>query len=158
MSEPTATSRVEATRRLGRRLGIALFALLLSSFTLVCSFQIVRDVWFPSEGPAVGSCRGGIRSLVSAVERARNAAAAENGDERAALSRFRAKLAPEWQSLPAVEHACEKDQQARDALRDVVELRFAEEHAVRYEAVALARLRRRVQALDPGLRAPADPR
>jgi hypothetical protein len=157
-SEGTPNSRVEASRRLGRRIGLVLFGVLLSAFTVVSSLQIIFQVWFPKSAAAVGSCQSGIRSLVTAVERARTAAAAENGDERAALARFRAKLAPEWQSLPAVEHACESDGAARAALRDVVELRFAEEHAVRYEAVALARLRRRVNALDPGLRAPDDPR
>ena len=158
MNETTPSSRAEASRRLGRRIGLALFAALLSAFTLASSLQIILQVWFPTSAERVESCRSGIRSLVTAVERARKAAAAENGDERAALARFRAKLAPEWQRLPAVERACEADGQARSALRDVVELRFAEEHAVRYEAVALARLRRRVKALDPGLRAPDDPR
>jgi hypothetical protein len=158
MNEVTPLSRTEASRRLGRRIGLGLFAALLSAFTIVCSGQIILQVWFPSSEETIKSCRSGIQSLVTAVERARQAAAAENGDERAALARFRAKLAPEWQRLPAVERACEADEQARGALRDVVELRFAEEHAVRYEAVALARLRRRVKALDPGLRAPDDPR
>jgi hypothetical protein len=157
-SEAAAMSRVEASRRLGRRIGIGLFAIMLSAFTLVCSAQIVIQVWFPKTESSAASCSAGIRSLVTAVERARQAAAAEDGDERAALSRFRAKLGPEWRSLPAVERACETNPSTRDALRDVVQLRFAEEHAVRYEAVALARLRRRVKALDPGLRAPEDPR
>ena len=158
MNEVTPLSRTEARRRLGRRIGLGLFAVLLSAFTIVCSGQIILQVWFPRSEATIQSCRSGIQSLVTAVERARRAAAAENGDERAALARFRAQLAPEWQRLPAVERACEADGEAGGALRDVVELRFAEEHAVRYEAVALARLRRRVKALDPGLRAPDDPR
>ena len=158
MNETTPSSRAEASRRLGRRIGVVLFAILLSAFTVATSAQVILQVWFPKSAEPVESCRSGIRSLVTAVERARRAAAAENGDERAALARFRAKLAPEWQRLPAVERACESDAEARSALRDVVQLRFAEEHAVRYEAVALARLRRRVKALYPGLRGSDDPR
>ena len=63
------------TGRLGRRLGIALFAALVSVPTAVWSFQIMRVVWSPSRGPEPASCRTGQLDLLRAVERARSAAA-----------------------------------------------------------------------------------
>lgn len=155
---PSPLDRAEVARRLGRRLGLVVFGVLVSTFTIVCSLQIIRQVWFPDVLPFAPSCRAGIRELIAAVERARRAAAAENGDETAALARFRAQLEPQWRNWRAVEHACAEDREAVRALREVVQLRYAEEHAVRYEAVDLARLRRRVYALDPGLRESRDPR
>jgi hypothetical protein len=154
MTDTTPPSRAEASRRLGRRIGLIVFGVLTSAFTLVCSAQIVKQVWFPELPAAEPACKPGIERLIGAVERARRAAAAENGDERAALARFRTMLSPEWQERASLEEACKDDADTRQALRDVVELRYAEEHAVRYEAVALARLRRRVQALDPSLGKP----
>jgi hypothetical protein len=84
--------------------------------------------------------------LERAVERARVAYAREAGeeDERAALARYRGALEPEWSERKAVEAACKGDQNGEKHLRDVIALRYAEEHAVRYESLGLAPLRRRI--------------
>jgi hypothetical protein len=85
------------------------------------------------------------------VERARQAYAASAGDEdeRAALSRYRGALEPEWSQRKAVEAACAGDATGRQRLKDVIALRYAEEHAVRYESLDLAPLRRRLKGTQP---------
>jgi hypothetical protein len=138
----------ERARRRGRRIAIAVFALLLASFTLVCSLQIIWQVWGSPSPVREVSCRQGLRDLIMAVRRARSAAASESGGELAALSRFRSALEPEWRDRPSVGQSCQRDPKTGGALRAIEELRYAEEHAVRYEAVDLASQRRRVEALE----------
>jgi hypothetical protein len=81
------------------------------------------------------------------VSRARQAAAAQEAGEKAALQAFRHALGPSWTSRPALDRACASDRQALTSLREIDELRYAEEHAVRYEAVRLARQRKRARAI-----------
>jgi hypothetical protein len=94
-------------------------------------------------------------ALDLAIRRARQAAAAEIQGERPALKRFRTALEPEWRSREATAQACRGDSAAVAALSDLDALRYAEEHAVRYEAVALAKQRRRSDAIRRELTAPA---
>lgn len=138
----------QARRRLGRRLGIAVFAILVGGFTVVCSVQILIQVWAPQppSGPLPTSCRAGISELLTALKRAREAAAQEPNGERAALSRFRDALLPEWSKRAALDSLCRDDAPAARALSLLTALRYAEEHAVRYEAVALAEQRRQMEA------------
>jgi len=134
-------------QRLGRRIGIAVFGLIVGGATANWSVQILYAVFAPPVLAVAKECRGGTRDLLTAVRRASLAAAAESGDERAALGRFRAALEPEWSSRASLDAMCAKDRQAQAALAEIDALRYAEEHAVRYEAVGLAPQRRRVQAL-----------
>ena len=150
MAGPTVPRGV----RLGRRLGIALFAALVSVPTVVWSLQIMKVVWSPSRGPAPESCRKGQLGLLHAVERARAAAAAlAASSERESLARFRNALEPEWLSRPNLDDLC-KAPPERKILREIDSLRYAEEHAVRYEATALARDRKRARDLERELESP----
>jgi len=133
--------------RLGRRIGIAVFALIIGGATAIWSIQILYAVFAPPVLAVAKDCHSGSRDLLSAVRRASLAAAAESGDERAALGRFRAALEPEWSRRASLDSLCRADPKARAALAEIDALRYAEEHAVRYEAVGLAPQRRRVQAL-----------
>jgi hypothetical protein len=143
------SQRVDAAGRSGQRAGLALYALIVGGFTVVCAAQIIYQVWGPHEGlPAPVDCRTGIKCLVLAVRRARQAGEAETGGERAAVTRFREALRPEWDWRAALGRACQGDRVALRALGDTDRLRYAEEHAVRYESVDLARRRRRVSSLD----------
>ncbi len=142
-----ASDPVERTRLRGRRVGIVAFAAIMTTFTVVCATEILRQVWAPAVIPTGLGCRDGVAGLIHAVGRARHAAAENSGDERAALARFRAALEPQWAIRPALDARCRDDAWATRALRDVDELRYAEEHAVRYETGGLARRRRRVQSL-----------
>ena len=132
----------------GRRIGIGIFGLIVSAATASWTIQILFAVFAPPIIADAKECRGGTRDLLGAVRRARLAAAAETGGERAALGRFRAALEPEWNTRASLDAACSSDPLARAALTEIDALRYAEEHAVRYEAVGLAPQRRRAQALN----------
>jgi hypothetical protein len=148
----TREDPLERIRRRGRRIGIAVFGVLVASFTIVCSAQIILQTW-PSAAPRTDvDCRSGLVALIEAVRRARQAAAAETGGERAALARFRAALQPEWSYRPSLEQRCRPEKRTLRALEELDRLVYAEEHAVRYEAIDLARRRRRVKALEETLR------
>ena len=134
-------------QRLGRRIGIAVFALIVGGATLIWTIQILYAVFSPPVFAVARECHSGSRDLLTAVRRASLAAAAESGDERAALGRFRAALEPEWSRRASLDSLCRSDPKAQAALAEIDALRYAEEHAVRYEAVGLAPQRRRVQAL-----------
>jgi len=143
----TAKPNLSPGQRLGRRIGIAVFALIVSGATAIWTVQILSAVFAPPVFAVAKECRSGSQDLLTAVRRASLAAAAESGDERAALARFRAALEPEWSRRASLDALCRTDPKAQAALAEIDALRYAEEHAVRYEAVGLAPQRRRVQAL-----------
>lgn len=146
MSDPVR--RESRAERIGRRSALVVFALLVSGITLTWTAQIIRQTFFPAGTAATASCRPGVLALIGAVRRARQSADAETGGERAAVARFRAALAPEWDGRDALGVTCRGDAVGERALREVDRLRFAEEHATRYEAVDLARRRREVASLE----------
>jgi hypothetical protein len=117
------------------------------AFATICTTQIVLTVWFPPKPRWEVSCHEGLNALLDAVERARAHAATESGGERAALAGFRDSLEPEWSRIATVRATCHGDLPALKALRTIELLRYAEERAVRYEALDLSRLRQRVPAL-----------
>jgi hypothetical protein len=135
-------------RRLGRRVGIGLFALLVSVPTLLWTYQIMLALFFQPPGPRPSSCRSGLNGLLQGLERARVAARGESSGERESLFRFRTALGPAWESRAELDQLCNKSQKDRDRLREIDALRYAEEHAVRYEATALAHQRRRARELE----------
>ncbi len=139
------------TRRLGRRAGIVVFALLVAIPTAVWSIQIMIAVWAPAVGATAAGCRQGLLGLLSAVERARAAGETEERGERKATERFRGALAPEWDARPALTTQCAGPDEAR-MLKAIDALRYAEEHAVRYEATALSEQRAQGRALSARLR------
>ena len=142
---------IERIRRRGRTLGIAVFSAIVASFTAVCTVQICLQVWAPAVTGEI-ECRSGVVALRDSLERARLAAALEEG-EQAALARFRALVTEPWKQEPAVARACASDRAGKEALQELVRLRYAEEHAVRYEASDLAARRRQVNELIPRLKA-----
>jgi hypothetical protein len=158
--EKTNLTRV---RRNGRRVGIVVFAVIVVAATATWTTEILYAVFRPPTRALAMECHSGTRQLLLAVRRARTAAASESGDERAALARFRAGLEPEWSTRTSLDSICRSDPKAEAALTEIDALRYAEEHAVRYEAVGLAPQRRRVQALyetlfeSDGLQSPALP-
>jgi len=131
---------------MGRRAGIAIFTTIFAGATLLWTIQILTAVW-GSAPPSPAGCAVGTASLERAVARARLAYAVQAGDEdeRAALARYRNALEPEWEQRKAVEAACQGDEAGRKRLKDVIALRYAEEHTVRYESLGLAPLRRRLK-------------
>lgn len=143
----------------GRRAGLLVVGLLAIALSAVCTVQIVLAVWFPDRSAEGISCRSAILELSAAVDRARQRAAAEGPQgERAALQVFREALEPEWSLFASVRAACRDDDRALRALRTVELLRYAEERAVRYEALDLAPLRQRALALQRELGQSYQPR
>jgi hypothetical protein len=142
-----------AVRRRGRTLGAAAIGALLTAFTAICSVEIIEQAWTPTPLPATTDCRTGVSGLIAAVRRARTAAAEGAGSERDALSRFRQALEPEWGSRTALGDLCGNDSDAKGALETVDRLRYAEEHALRYEALDVAKRRKDVEVLEKRLAA-----
>ncbi len=124
----------------------------MTTFTVVCSIQIIQQAWRPPASGAVVDCRPGIEGLIAAVRRARTAAANGTGGEREAIQRFREALLPEWAARGGLEARCQGDPEATHALGEVDRLRYAEEHALRYEALDVAGRRRAVAAIAQKLR------
>lgn len=157
-------------RQLGRTIGIAVFSLIVATFTAVCSIQICLQVWAPkvtplpasqpSDSQTTGSgrtidCSAGTLRLVEAIEAAR-LASADEVEEQAALAQFRGALSPAWTYRAAIDRVCAGDAEAIQRLRAVDRLRYAEEHAVRYGAIDLAKRRQEVKRLIPLLRKSVD--
>lgn len=143
---PRVLSLIERRRRMGQRAGIVVFVGIFAGATLIWTIQILTTVW-GSAPPSPAGCAAGTASLESAVARARHVYLAQSGDqdERAALASYRGALEPEWSEQKSIEAACRDDEAGRKRLKDVIALRYAEEHAVRYESLGLAPLRRRLK-------------
>jgi hypothetical protein len=144
----SASPSADIVKRRGRRAGIALFASFVALATAVWTYQVLFQVFSTEPSPPGFACGPATVRLALAVKRARAAAASSGASsEREALERFRKALEPEWNQRKAMDAACDADPQARAALSDVDALRYAEEHAVRYEAMGLGPERLRVQSL-----------
>jgi hypothetical protein len=96
--------------------------------------------------PTDEGCHDAFSGLLNAIERARAEAALETRGERAAVQRFRRALDPEWAHRAALDTKCRGDE-LHHALELIDWLRYAEEHAVRYEALDVAHLRREAELL-----------
>lgn len=138
--------------RRGRRAGAVLLVAIVTTFTAVCSFQIIQQAWTPPGHPGNVECRDGVTGLIRAVHRAREAAARSSGGERSALEMFRRTLEPEWSLRADLSGKCAKDATLTGALPKIDRLRYAEEHALRYEALDVASRRREVDAIEQRLR------
>lgn len=143
----TRPSRSRA-KRLGRRLGTLALATFVGVPTAIWSIQIMKAVWSPPPGPPPASCAAGMSGLLQALDRARSAARLSNSGERKNLAEFRAGLVPEWDSRAALGPLCEHEPRLQHLLKDIDALRYAEEHAIRYEAGALAGQRWRARELE----------
>jgi hypothetical protein len=131
-------------RRKGRRGVMIGYFVLVVVVIGICTVQVTiqavgRLGGTPSDAPV--DCAQGIRSLVTAIERARSAAAASHEGESEAVALFRSSLEPEWARRGDIERACKGDPARLEALDAVIHLGFAEEHAVRRDAVELSEIR-----------------
>ena len=148
--EPNERATDEAAegyaRRRGRRAAMTAYYVVVVAFIVLAAGNVTWQVWTPAfrSYPAV-DCKAGLRELIAAVERAREAAGslAESG-EGTALAQFRSELSPEWDRHDKVAASCRSDQKLAVALDVIERLRYAEERAVRREVTDLAPLRRKV--------------
>lgn len=137
---------------------IAYFALVVVICT-ICTIQVssqaISRIGGKSNDPV--ECVDGIRSLARAIERARVAVHRSDLKESEAVSCYRSNLEPEWSRRGAVQEACQGDANRLRALDAVIHLGFAEEHAVRRDAVELASFRRHATDLIEKHLPPPDP-
>jgi len=112
----------------------------------------MRAVWAPPPGTAPKSCPAGVASLLDSLDRAKAAVNQASQGERESLQQFRQALLPEWASRGAVGEICRGRRDSEVLLREIDGLRYAEEHAIRYEASALAGQRLKVRELTRDLR------
>lgn len=131
------------------RLGVIVVAVVAVFLTAASAYRILSAVFDPPLVPTELSCGEGTRQLLASVERARERAAAQAHGERAALADFRTALEPEWAVSATIRNKCKASMNpsAIAAYRAVELLRYAEERAVRYEAIDLSRLRQRAPRL-----------
>ena len=115
------------------------------------SLQIMQAVWSPPPGRHP-ELRGGVTGLLDALERAKAAVTDGSQGERESLQAFRESLLPEWRARGAVGEMCRGRRDSEVLLREIDGLRYAEEHAIRYEASALAGQRLKVRELTRDLR------
>jgi hypothetical protein len=141
----------ERAQRIGRRLGNIVFALLIGSFTIVCSVQILFQGFSSSNGEVVTDCRDGLKGLVQSLHRAREATNLAPPSERSRIERFRAALLPEWNGRDELKRLCASSPWGKKAYYQVERLRWAEEHAVRYESADLAPSRQHVLSIEQAL-------
>src|SRR5215204_4355580 len=119
----------ERPRRRGRRLGIAVFTVIVTVITGVWSTQIILQVWFRPDATQAPACLEGLKGLISALDRAREAAATP-AEERQRVRQFRAALLPEWDADSALEQSCRDQAELSRALDEIRALRYEEEQAV----------------------------
>lgn len=144
-SDRSAASKRPPSRSPLRKAGLVLIVVASVYLSAVSAYQILHTTLFPDPGTTRYSCREGTKVLYESVARARHRTATLAKPEREALALFRSELAPIWKQAHAVRAACAKDndQKALQTLRSVTLLRYAEERAVRYQAIDLTRWRKR---------------
>lgn len=140
--------RLSRGRRVGRRVGQVVYYALVGAFATAATWQVTQQIFFPKAPDVpvtVSTCEGGIRVLLDGIDAAKQAAARHDGDgdEEAALNRFRRAISPVWAQRDAIGAMCPRAE--HKALLDAIDrLRYSEEHGVRKQAAELAALRRRV--------------
>lgn len=100
-------------------------------------------------------CAEGIRLLDDAIDRARKTVHRSALDETQAMKKYREALEPIWSHRAVIERACMGDAQGELAVRALIRLGYAEEHAVRSDAMELSRLRKRTEQLVQAVARPA---
>lgn len=143
-------------RSLARRIGLVCVSLVSVYLAGASTYRIFQETLFPEVTATNHTCRSGTRALFEAVEGARALAAKSTQPERVALREFRQQLAPVWSHAPSVRARCQedRDEHALEALRIVELLRYAEERAVRYNAIDLTKWRVRAPELVGALNGP----
>lgn len=132
--------------RRARLIGTLVFGTLVALLTTVFSVQIIEQAWDSGTSKAAPGCHEGLRTLLSALERARQSAARQTS-ELEALAAFRNELEDTWETQAGLRASCAEEPQAVDLLRRIHALRYAEEQAVRRDAHELAQARLGVQQL-----------
>lgn len=147
------SSRPKQRKSTARIVGTVVFGLVIAGLTAIFATQIILQAWGYGVPETHESCRAGVQQLLVHLDQARQSAAAQAA-ERDALDAFRRALGQPWASRSALGRRCAEDPAAARLLRELEQLRYAEEHAVRYASRELAGRRRAVQAMADAMFAP----
>ncbi len=148
-----------SAERMGRRLGIGAFIIIITSFIAVAGTQVLRQGFGAPAGggPTPINCRMGVLALLEAVDRAA-LAPRDHHSERHRLIQFRESLSRTWSSLAKVQQLCSADPSAVASVRAVERYRYAVEESVRVSSTDLSPSRAAVHQLRQALRSnTADP-
>ena len=129
-----------------------MFGLLIAVPTAVWATQVIMQAFDAPEADGL-DCKAGLVALLEGLDQARASAhPAANEDE--ALSAFRQNLGPEWTTARRVRTACTKDPARLAQFGKIERLRYAEEHAVRYQTRGLSADRNAVDKIRHELASP----
>jgi hypothetical protein len=163
----TPADPLSRARLAWRRAAIGLLFATATVFIGVSAVQIIPAVFGAGAKPlapdsATGrECAKGLRDLEHALDRATeqamvggaaagaHAAGSTNDDQEAALSAFRDRLRPEWDTQAAIADKCKASPHGAEAFAALARLRRADEGLVRRQAVEVLPLRRDVAAYLP---------
>lgn len=119
---------------------------------MVWATQVIMQAFDAPEADGL-DCKAGLVALLEGLDQARASAhPAANEDE--ALSAFRQNLGPEWTTARRVRTACMKDPARLAQFGKIERLRYAEEHAVRYQTRGLSADRNAVDKIRHELASP----
>lgn len=150
------SERLDSIERRGRNLGGLLFALLVAAPTLIWATQVVLQAFETPEAAGL-DCKEGLAELLAGLDRARDSAVpAPNEDE--AMAAFRENLGPAWETPRRVRAACNGNRDRMAQFGKIERLRYAEEHAVRYQTRGLSADRNAVDQIRLELRGSAPSR
>jgi hypothetical protein len=149
---PESVPSLSPQERTGRRVGVVVFSLIVGALTANFSAQIIARAFGLGHAATDQGCSEGLAALVDGLDQARQSAAATAADgEQRALQAFRSALGPVWEHPHAVRDVCRASPQQLADFHLVERLRYAEEHAVRYESRGMAEERRKVSSLREAL-------
>lgn len=138
------SDELQAERR-GRSLGALTFVVLVSIPTIVWASQVIRQA-FATPAESSVACEAGLIALIEGIEKAR-ASATPAADEAEAILAFRANLGSSWEDHREVRAACKGQPHRLVQFGKIERLRYAEEHAVRYQTRGLSADRNAVEQI-----------
>jgi hypothetical protein len=145
-------SDLSTVERRGRSLGTLVFGLLIAVPTVVWATQVIIQAFDAPDATGL-ECKAGLVALLEGLDQARvSAHPAANEDD--ALSAFRQNLGAEWTTARRVRTACKGDPERLGQFGKIERLRYAEEHAVRYQTRGLSADRNAVDKIRHELQRP----
>lgn len=135
------------SRKLGRRYGVVVLAVIALAFTASSTYQIMVqcfDLAVSTHAPP-DECVRGIRTLEAALDQASSRAARERDDE-AVQRAWETGLLPEWSLAPSIEKTCDATPEGTQAYASLVRLRRAYEGLLRRRDAEVRPLRESLEA------------
>lgn len=139
------SDELQAVERRGRSVGGFVFMVLVVVPTAIWASQVIRQAFATPDAAGI-NCEAGLSELLKGLDQAR-ASARPAADEDEAIEAFRANLGPTWTISRQVRAACKSVPARLVQYGRIERLRYAEEHAVRYETRGLSADRHAVEGI-----------